>query len=179
MLSFIFESDAGPEGARFRWEASLASMQEAQVEAVRTLGELLRDDGPGFWISREARMIVFSCQGEILFQLVVSVVATPAVAAIAPNERRENPDACRKALWEMREIAAAAALQDSPMTDQEALSTLAAIAAWVQSEAPTDSAACGTVIDLLVDLTAGVDIDALDDAQALTLFRRIENGLSF
>jgi len=96
MLSFIFESDAGPEGARFRWEASLASMQEAQVEAVRTLGELLRDDGPGFWISREARMIVFSCQGEILFQLVVSVVATPAVAAIAPNERRENPDACRR-----------------------------------------------------------------------------------
>ncbi|MBE8335772.1 hypothetical protein IQA65_17000, partial [Leptospira borgpetersenii serovar Ballum] len=65
-----------------------------------------------------------------------------------------------------------------PMTDQEALHTLAAIAAWVQAEAPTDGAACGAVIDLLVDLTAGVDIDALDDAQALTLFRRIEKSLA-
>ncbi len=123
-------------------------------------------------------MTVFSCRGEVLFQVVVSAVAPTAVAASARNEREEDPNACRKALWEMREIAAAAALQGSPMTDQEALRTLAAIAAWVQSEAPTDSAACGTVIDLLVDLTAGVDIDALDDARAFTLFRQIEKSLS-
>ena len=178
MLIFTFESNAGPEGARIRWESKLASVQEAQVEAVRTLGELLRDDGPGFWISREARMTVFSGRGEALFEVVVSAVASPAVTVIAQNEPREDPGACRKALWEMREIAAAAALQDSPMTDQEALRTLSAIAAWVQSEAPTDSAACGTVIDLLVDLTSGVDIDALDDARALRLFRRVEKSLS-
>lgn len=178
MPSFIFESDAGPEGTRIRWESKLASVQEAQVEAVRTLGELLRDDGPGFWVLREARMTVFSWPAEVLFQSVVSAVAPKTLGAIAQNERREDPGACRKALWEMREIAAAAALQDSPMTDQEALRTLAAIAAWVQSETPNDSAACGTVIDLLVDLTTGVDIDALDDARALTLFRRIEKSLS-
>ena len=177
MQSFIFESDAGPEGRRIRWESSLASVQEAQVEAVRTLGELLRDDGVVFWSSPEARMTVSSPQGEILFQLVLSSMGTAALAALVRAERREDPDACRKALWEMREIAAAAALQDSPMSDQEALRTLAAIAAWVQAEAPTDGAACGAAIDLLVDLTAGVDIDALDDAEALTLFRLIEKSL--
>ena len=123
-------------------------------------------------------MTVFSCRGEVLFQLVVSAATPTPIAVIAQNERREDPGACRKALWEMREIVAAAALQDSPMSDQEALRTLAAIAAWVQSEAPTDSAACGTVIDLLVDLTTGVDIDALDDARALRLFRRVEKSLS-
>lgn len=174
MQKFIFESDAGPEARRIRWESSLASVQEAQVEAVRTLGELLRDDGVVFWSSPEARMTVSSPQGEILFQLVLSSMGTAALAALV---RREDPDACRKALWEMREIAAAAALQDSPMSDQEALRTLAAIAAWVQAEAPTDGAACGAAIDLLVDLTAGVDIDALDDAEALTLFRLIEKSL--
>ena len=178
MQSFVFESDAGPEGRRIRWESSLASVQEAQVEAVRTLGELLRDDGVVFWSSPEARMTVSSPQGEILFQLVLSAMGTPALAALVRDERQEDPEACRKALWEMREIAAAAALQDSPMTDQEALHTLAAIAAWVQAEAPTDGATCGAVVDLLVDLTAGVDIDALDDAQALTLFRRIEKSLA-
>lgn len=177
MQSFIFESDAGPEGERFSWESSLASVQEAQVEAVRTLGELLRDDGTAFWSSAEARMTVSSPQGEILFQLVLSSMGTPTLAALVQDERREDPDACRKALWEMREIAAAAALQDSPMSDQEALHTLAAIAAWVQAEAPADGAACGAVIDLLVDLTAGVDIDAMDDAQAMALFRRIEKSL--
>lgn len=119
-------------------------------------------------------MTVSSPRGEILFQLVLSSAGAPA---LTDDQRREDPDACRRALWEMREIAAAAALQDSPMTDQEALHTLAAIAAWVQTEAPADGAACGTVIDLLVDLTAGIDIDALDDAQAMTLFRQIEKSL--
>ncbi|MGH7021848.1 MAG: DUF6894 family protein [Brevundimonas sp.] len=178
MQSFVFESDAGPEGRRIRWESSLASVREAQVEAVRTLGELLRDDGVVFWSSPEARMTVSSPQGEILFQLVLSSMGTPAPAALVRDERQEDPEACRKALWEMREIAAAAALQDSPMSDQEALHTLAAIAAWVQTKAPADGAACGAVIDLLVNLTVGVDIDALDDAQATTLFRRIEKSLA-
>lgn len=174
MQSFLFESDAGPDGRTFRWRSSLASVDEARVEAVRTLGELLRDDGAAFWSSREARMTVSSPRGEILFQLVLSSAGAPA---LTDDQRREDPDACQRALWEMREIAAAAALQDSPMTDQEALHTLAAIAAWVQTEAPADGAACGTVIDLLVDLTAGIDIDALGDAQAMTLFRQIEKSL--
>lgn len=177
MQSFIFESDAGPEGATRRWESSLASVEEARVEAVRTLGELLRDDGPRFWASREARMAVYSCRGEILFQLVLSSVASPAVAT-SPLDDQEDPQACRRALWEMREIAAAAALQDSPMSDQEALHTLAAIAAWVRTETPTDGAACEAVIELLVELTADVDIDALDDAQAIALFNRIEKTLA-
>lgn len=171
MQSFIFESDAGPEGATRRWESSLGSVEEARVEAVRTLGELLRDDGPRFWASREARMAVYSCRGEILFQLVLS-------SAAPPLDEQEDPDACRRALWEMREIAAAAALQDSPMSDQEALHTLAAIAAWVRTKTPADGAACEAVIELLVELTDGVDIDALDDAQALALFNRIEKTLA-
>lgn len=175
MQSFLFESDAGPEGARFSWESSLASLQEARVEAVRTLGELLRDDGAAFWVSREARMTVSSPHGEILFQLVLSSITSPGPGAVAPEE---DADACRRALWEMREIAAAASLQDSPMSDQEALQTLSAIAAWVQAESPADGAACGAVIDLLVDLTDGVDIGALADDQARDLFRRIKARLA-
>lgn len=178
MQSFLFESDAGPEGARFSWESSLASLQEARVEAVRTLGELLRDDGAAFWVSREARMTVSSPDGEILFQLALSSITSPEPGAVAPEEVGEDADACRRALWEMREIAAAASLQDSPMTDQEALQTLSAIAAWVQAESPADGAACGAVIDLLVDLTDGVDIGALADDQARDLFRRIKARLA-
>ena len=64
------------------------------------------------------------------------------------------------------------------MTDQEALQTLSAIAAWVQAESPADGAACGAVIDLLVDLTDGVDIGALADDQARDLFRRIKARLA-
>ncbi len=84
---------------------------------------------------------------------------------------------CRRALWEMREIAAAASLTDSPMTDQEALHTLSAIAAWVEAEAPRDGAACRAVIHLVIELTGAVDIEALDDGEAETLFHQVEEEL--
>ena len=45
-----------------------------------------------------------------------------------------DPATCRRALQEIREIAAAATLQDSQMSDQEALQTIAAIAGWVAEE---------------------------------------------
>jgi len=183
MQTFIFESDAGVGGRSLKWAAPLDSVQDARIEAVRTLGELLRDDGPTFWACDGARMTVSLVDGEPLFHLVVNPVIfsdgdsgeAPAVA----RGRMIDPDAaaCRRALWEMREIAAAASLEDSAMTDQEALHTLAAIAAWVEAEAPLDGAGCGSAIRLLQGLTDGVDIDALDDREALNLFRQVRRGL--
>ncbi|WP_433950575.1 hypothetical protein [Brevundimonas bullata] len=76
----------------------------------------------------------------------------------------------------MREIAAAASLTDSPMTDQEALHTLSAIAAWVEAEAPRDGAACRAVIHLVIELTGAVDIEALDDGEAETFFTRLKKS---
>ncbi|QYC10674.1 hypothetical protein KWG63_14795 [Brevundimonas nasdae] len=156
----------------------MASVRDAQVEAVRTLGEMLRDDGPEFWKSEETGMTVFSANGEILFRLLLSSVVSPTLTDPTADITRDDPDACRKALWEMREIAAAASLQDSPMTDQEALRTLTAIAGWVQAEAPTDGSACGDVVGFVTDVTAGVDIDALDRHQAMELFRQVEDRLA-
>lgn len=77
----------------------------------------------------------------------------------------------------MREIAAAASLTDSPMTDQEALHTLSAIAAWVEAETPRDGAACRAVIHLVIELTGAVNIEALDDGEAETLFHQVEEEL--
>ncbi|WP_292037171.1 MULTISPECIES: DUF6894 family protein [unclassified Brevundimonas] len=79
MQTFIFESDAGVGGQNFKWAAPLASIQDAQIEAVRTLGELLRDDGPMFWACEGARMTVSLVEGEPLFQLVVNRVISSAV----------------------------------------------------------------------------------------------------
>lgn len=47
-----------------------------------------------------------------------------------------DPHTCRRALREIGEIAAVAGLEDSRMSDQEALGSIAAIAEWVLETAP-------------------------------------------
>ncbi|CAN5252954.1 hypothetical protein BH10PSE1_BH10PSE1_22620 [soil metagenome] len=81
-----------------------------------------------------------------------------------------DPNTCRRALREIGEIAAVAGLEDSQMTDQEALQTIAAIAEWVSDEAPAEGPECGDVIRRLACLTASKDFGAMDDRQALDLF---------
>jgi hypothetical protein len=84
-----------------------------------------------------------------------------------------DPHTCRRALREIGEIAAAARLADSRMSDQEALGSIAAIAEWVLDEAPGARADCGEVVRRLERMTAGVDVEALGDREAQALFGEV------
>lgn len=88
-----------------------------------------------------------------------------------------DPNACRRALREISEIAAVAVLQDSQLEDQEALQMIAAIAQWMREEDPAAGAECGDVIRRLNDMTTRVDFEALDDQQAVALFARVLEAL--
>jgi len=82
-----------------------------------------------------------------------------------------DPQTCRRALREISEIAAVAVLQDSQMTEQEALQAIAAIADWVLEETPGDrGAACADVVRRLDAMTQTVDFDGLGDRDAIALF---------
>jgi hypothetical protein len=85
----------------------------------------------------------------------------------------QDPHTCRRALREIGEIAAVAVLDDSQMTDQEALQNIAAIAEWVLDEAPGARADCGDVIRRLERMTGGVDFEGLDDRAAQALFGEV------
>jgi hypothetical protein len=84
-----------------------------------------------------------------------------------------DPHTCRRALREIGEIAAVATLDDSRMSDQEALGSIAAIAEWVLDEAPGARADCGDVVRRLERMTAGVDVEALGDREAQALFGEV------
>lgn len=84
-----------------------------------------------------------------------------------------DPHTCRRALREIGEIAAVAGLEDSQMSDQEALGSIAAIAEWVLDEAPGARADCGEVVRRLERMTAGVEVEALDDRAAQALFGEV------
>lgn len=92
-------------------------------------------------------------------------------------DSQRDPRTCRRALREIGEIAAVAVLPDSRMTDHEALGEIAAIAEWVMEEAPGARADCGEVVRRLNAMTAGVDVEALDDRAALHLFGEVLGAL--
>ncbi len=68
----MFTSDAGT--STMTWSSDLESVRDAKIAAVRTLGELLSDDGPQFWESHAVEMTVCDETGSKLFRL--KVVAT-------------------------------------------------------------------------------------------------------
>ena len=78
IMIFQFESDAGIHGCR-KWSADLSSVREAQVEAIRTLGELLSEDGSQFWVAEDVSMTVSDVDGLTLFRLDLSAVRAPAL----------------------------------------------------------------------------------------------------
>ena len=93
--------------------------------------------------------------------------------AKGPGPGAPDPNTCRRALREINEIAAVARLQDSRMTQQEALQTIAAIAEWVDDEQPRSREACGEVVRRLHVLTDDTDFDGLDDREAVDLFAQV------
>ena len=81
--------------------------------------------------------------------------------------------ACRRALREIREIAAVALLDNAQISEQESLQTIAAIAGWAAEEggfAPPD---CGDMIRRLDAVIGEADIQALDDRTATELFQSV------
>lgn len=77
MQIFLFESDAGADHA-VRWACELEDVRTAQVEAVKTIGELLAQDGPAFWSREAASMTVSDENGLTLFRLDLTAVFGPA-----------------------------------------------------------------------------------------------------
>lgn len=88
METFIFESDAGPNGCA-RWTTELRSVRDAQIQAVKALGELLADDGAEFWKDEPVTMTVSNGNGLVLFQLDLSAMKAPAMgsAGLGPQDR--------------------------------------------------------------------------------------------
>lgn len=66
-----------------------------------------------------------------------------------------------------------AVLDDSQMSELEALETISAIASWVRTEPAASGRACRDTIHHIHNLTVGGDIDGLDDAQVHVQFRRV------
>jgi hypothetical protein len=85
----------------------------------------------------------------------------------------DDPLACRRALREIREIAAVALLDGARMSEQEALKTIGAIADWAAEEDGASPADCSDVIGRVDALVGATDIDALDDRAAVDLFRDV------
>lgn len=77
MQTFLFESDAGANHV-VRWTCELEDVRAAQLEAVKTIGELLAQDGPEFWNREAASMSVSDENGLILFRLDLSAGVGPA-----------------------------------------------------------------------------------------------------
>lgn len=78
-MIFYFQSDAGVHGSQ-SWSAELATMREAQVEAIRTLGELLSEDGSQFWMEGAVSMTVSDADGLMLFRLDLGAMRSASFA---------------------------------------------------------------------------------------------------
>ncbi len=78
MPCFRFETSAGLAGPNANIE--LANVREARIEAVRFLGELLRDDGAEFWEQDAVAMTVSDEAGLVLFRLDLSATAAPVTS---------------------------------------------------------------------------------------------------
>ncbi len=56
-----------------------ASPTDAKIEAVRTMGEMLRDRAAGFWDEKALKVIVTDAAGLILFVLDCSAIEAPVL----------------------------------------------------------------------------------------------------
>lgn len=81
--------------------------------------------------------------------------------------------ACRRALREIREIAAVALLDGAQISEQESLQTIAAIAGWAVEDTGSAPPDCGDMIRRLDDAIGEIDIETLDDRTAMDLFQNV------
>lgn len=81
--------------------------------------------------------------------------------------------ACRRALREIREIAAVTLLDGAQISEQESLQTIAAIAGWAVDDTGSAPPDCGDMIRRLDAAIGEVDIETLDDRTATDLFHDV------
>ncbi|MET3780737.1 hypothetical protein ABIC32_001382 [Brevundimonas sp. 1080] len=86
---------------------------------------------------------------------------------------KQDAIACRRALREVREIAAVALLDGAQTSIQEALQTIAAIAGWATEETDFTPPDCGEVLRCVDAMIGREDIETMDDRTAITLFRNV------
>ncbi len=79
MAKYSFRTDGGLGAEIAPIEIEIATLREAQLEAVAYLGETLRDRPERFWKHQEATMTVSDGAGLILFTLNLSAVLAPAL----------------------------------------------------------------------------------------------------
>jgi len=71
----------------------LGSMSDAQYEAVRVLGEILKERATDFWNDGGLRVTVTDDQDLVLFMLDVSATIAPAASLRSPRlPRRDAPE---------------------------------------------------------------------------------------
>lgn len=80
MARYFFHTEDGrsvldKEGMEF------GSPTEAKTEAVRMMGEVLKDVSTEFWDTQALKLIVTDEQGLILFGLDLSAIEAPALSA--------------------------------------------------------------------------------------------------
>lgn len=81
--------------------------------------------------------------------------------------------ACRRALREIREIAAVTVLDGSQMTEQEALEMIAAIAGWAADDSRAAPRECSDVLRRVDGLIGETHVESLDDQAAFALFHKV------
>lgn len=78
MPRYFFHFGDTPGGVDVRGQ-ELPDHNAARIEAVRLLGEILRDKAGEFWDERSMKLIITDDVGLMLFVLDVSAIEAPAV----------------------------------------------------------------------------------------------------
>lgn len=80
---------------------------------------------------------------------------------------------CRRALREIREIAAVTLLDGAQMSEQEALEMMAAIADWAVGDSRKAPRECSDALRRVDAMIGQADIEHMDDHAAVALFRKV------
>ncbi|HZV85442.1 MAG TPA: hypothetical protein VFF48_10700 [Brevundimonas sp.] len=78
MPVFIITTTADLGYSSEPFEVELDCVLDAQIEAVRFLGEMLREQPARFWVRRDASITVADEDGSVLFRLDLAATSAPA-----------------------------------------------------------------------------------------------------
>jgi hypothetical protein len=84
MPRYFFHTENG-QSALDQEGVVLADNDAARIEAVRVMGETLKDCATDFWAAQCLKLTVTDASGMILFVLDLSAVEAPALSSGAPR----------------------------------------------------------------------------------------------
>lgn len=82
MPRYYFHVDDGDTATPDIEGVDLPGLADARVQAATAVGELLRDRPEAFWDARDWTLKVEDQSGLVLFSILVSAVAAPAMAGL-------------------------------------------------------------------------------------------------